>query len=199
MSVEFRSYDVARNFFSAVLYLGTALIVVGIIGTFMSVGYLDNVNMVRASSIWPVYVLPLSLFTAFVGLVAVGLAHHWRAGVDSAEYTQQLLKTARDQLDVSRQVLMKRGGTPKSFADVTDLQKDVAKSEALNDENDERPQQAHSESSVVYRGHEIQMLGEKYLSAGVTFKTLKGAKKYLDGLKTGPLQSPEDLPDKIGK
>lgn len=95
-----RSYDAARGLFSFLAFIAWSAVVVGVIAAFggaqMRTGLDGAVGIMGA--------LP-GIGIAILGLFQVAVIQAARATVDTAEYTQQMLKIARDQLDVSIQSL----------------------------------------------------------------------------------------------
>ncbi len=53
------------------------------------------------------------------GFILVAFVQMGRATVDTAEYTQQMLKLSRDQLEVSKQSLKVQNSAPQTFAAAT--------------------------------------------------------------------------------
>ncbi len=95
-----RSYDAARGLFSFLAFIAWSAVVVGVIAAFggaqMRTGFGGAVGIMGA--------LP-GIGIAILGLFQVAIIQAARATVDTAEYTQQMLKIARDQLEVSKQSL----------------------------------------------------------------------------------------------
>ncbi len=97
MPEQMRSYGTARGIFSFLEFVGWSVVVIGIIvglimaesaGRYVSDGQKFMLFLMGASS-------------SLVGLFMVGAVQNWRAGVDSAEYGQQMLKISRDQLEAT--------------------------------------------------------------------------------------------------
>lgn len=115
MYEKFRSYEVARKIFSILEFVGWCVVVLGLIAGFVMVE-----GAGRYASEGQQFLLFLSGASgSIVGLFLVGLVQFFRACVDGAEYAQQGLYVAREQLDVSRQLLKKQKEVSHSFAALT--------------------------------------------------------------------------------
>lgn len=113
-----RSYEASRNLFSFLVFLAWCAIFLGVamalVGgslatqarSFGSGPHLDIAAIMAA--------LP-GFGVSFFGFIALAMAQNGRATVDTAELTQQMLKVARDQLEVSKQALKKDGLAPTGF------------------------------------------------------------------------------------
>lgn len=114
MSTQFRSYEVARKLFSVLSSISWAVIALG--------GYLVlmGIEVLGGSGFGPSPYIFLvgGTIVSFLGLISIGAVQYWRAGVDTAEYTQQMLQVARDQLEVSNQSHRQgQDGPAAAFAD----------------------------------------------------------------------------------
>ncbi|MGC9417817.1 MAG: hypothetical protein ACP5EN_02485 [Rhodovulum sp.] len=112
-----RSYQAARFYFSFLGFLSWCIIVFGGIVVAIAISSADDL----AQNIGIVFI-PVLLgiggtigLAGFMGLVLVQIG---RAGVDSAEYAQQSLKVARDQLEISRSAMFAGGDRPAGFEDL---------------------------------------------------------------------------------
>ena len=113
-----RSYEAARSVFGILEIVSWIVIAIGGLIAFVALIALDEMGssfggspIVGLAGIVPGLVI---MFAGLLGLVAVQIG---RAGVDTAEYTQQMLKIARDQLEVSQQALRGHETPANSFAD----------------------------------------------------------------------------------
>lgn len=98
-----RSYETSRTIFTIVeflawcsLVLGSLFFVIGLNGIFSRSGFGSNLSAIL--------IIPGVILVVFALLTIVTIQTA-RAGVDTAELTGQMLKVARDQLEVSRHVL----------------------------------------------------------------------------------------------
>ncbi|MFC3615621.1 hypothetical protein ACFORG_17830 [Lutimaribacter marinistellae] len=136
------------------------------------------------------------MFLGFLGLVAVQIG---RAGVDSAEYAQQNLKIAREQLEISRQRMRADGYSDvASFADQADAAADDAGQsfadlrDTTPDEQNARPSRLLTNGtepevegpkpgqSLTYNGQEIAVVESGFVYRGTVFGTLEKAKRSVD-------------------
>ena len=178
MSERFRSYEVARKYFSMIEFVGWATIILSIIGFFVvaanSRGFGAELGMVSAFFIL--------IFGCLSGLVCIGMAQYWRAGVDTAEYTQQMLRISRDHLEISRQGL-NRSETPQSFADAvtgkpTEKKQGYAASKTASEAI--QPVQPKTKGGKTHMGFVIEKKKDGYLVEGKTFETLSDAEAHID-------------------
>ena len=97
------SYAASRTLFNFLEFCSAAVIAVGILfslGGFAVVGTLPGtLSNAPILGVFPGVLLSLA------GLYSLALVQTARAGVDSAEYSQQTLQVARDQLELTRQML----------------------------------------------------------------------------------------------
>lgn len=113
-----RSYEAARTYFSILEVVSKIIIIIGGIVALISLLALGEMSRDWGGSPLAglVGIVPgvIVMFAGFLGMVVVQIG---RAGVDTAEYTQQMLKIARDQLEVSQQALRGPNASARSFAD----------------------------------------------------------------------------------
>jgi hypothetical protein len=113
-----KSYEAARTYFSILGFIAWAVIATGGIVALISIVTVGAKGLDSGGSALASLAGILSaaaiMFTGFMGLVVVQIG---RAGVDTAEYTQQMLKLSRDQLEVSRQALAAGRSAAQSFSD----------------------------------------------------------------------------------
>lgn len=210
-----RSYEAARLYFGILEFIGWCVIIGGIIFFFVGLSTGSQVNLYgnRSGGMAFIGAVP-GLAIMFLGFLGLVFAQIGRAGVDSAEYAQQSLKIAREQLDISKQAL-KQGATPDagfaalqaakddlrsgqepavpvpkpSFADVKPA--DEAKTEVA-------PQPSET---IEYRGKSIRVVEGGYDFGGTIFETLEKAKArveevtYSQKIEPGP---PQPYSDQLG-
>jgi len=181
-----RSYETARGMFSFLAFVGWSAVVIGVLaaisGAQMKTGFGGSVGFVGA--------LP-GIIIAVVGLLNIAIVQAARATVDTAEYTQQMLKIARDQLDVSKQSLKQGYQAEPTYSTRTEKgvlaqSKGYAEHKAAKDSepNDNAPK------DVEYKGKLIVSFGSAYHYQGIPFEYLDQAKKYIDQLA---IQEPSKL------
>lgn len=153
MNEMFRSYEVARKIFSILEFVGWCVVVLGLIAGFVMVE-----GAGRYASDGQQFLLFLSGASgSIVGLFLVGLVQFFRSGVDSAEYAQQGLYVAREQLDVSRQLLKKQREDRHSFADLSTTDEQSAGA-AFGSFASSSPERSDDRSSVVPQEHSSEVL-----------------------------------------
>lgn len=106
-----RSYENARGLFSFLEFLAWSGAVLGIAIIFVSIEAASR-SFGGAGVLAAMPGIAISLFS----LIWVAIIQVARAGVDTAELTQQSLKVARDQLEVSKQALKQGDIAQRSFA-----------------------------------------------------------------------------------
>ncbi|WP_323768503.1 MULTISPECIES: hypothetical protein [Roseobacteraceae] len=112
-----KSYEAARGLLTFLGFLAWCGIIVGIIlaiGAGAVVRQMSSFGGGGNGMAGLVAAMP-GFILAFLGFLSLALVQIGRAGVDTAEYTQQMLKIARDQLDVSRQALKQDAALSQSF------------------------------------------------------------------------------------
>ena len=157
---EMRSYGAARSLFSFLGYTAWAMIAFGLIGALNGA---NKISPYDPFGIGFVFIMA-GIVVAAIGLFFLAIIQNARATVDTAEYTQQMLKIARDQLEVSKQSLNHTDAGGKSFA-------------TLNSES----QHALSiKSEVSHQGHTIQEIEDRFHVGGEDFERIEHAKNYID-------------------
>lgn len=219
-----KSYEAARGYFSILEFLSWVLIVVGLVVLLMGMAATNQLNSYRAGTAAVVIMaavpgLALSFF-GFLGLVA---AQYTRAGVDSAEYTQQMLQIARDQLEVSRRSLNLQQGVPAaafgpalkdaseetdqmtqatangamssspSFADRVGAQDDASSNSPPTIELEPEDAQPQLED-FSYRGRKIRAALDMYMYDGLRFENAEDVKAHIDAIGSSPQPIPPSLP-----
>ncbi len=187
-----RSYEAARTYFSILGVVSWMVIVLGGIVALISIAAVGQMSREfgGSASAGLAGVVPglVIAFAGFLGLVFVQIG---RAGVDTAEYTQQMLKIARDQLEVSRQSLLGGASPPTTFAGLprqTDAgQWSVSFSDAAATNGEATSEAAEKSSSGVqeliqYRGRTISKKDNRYVVEGKSFLNLSYAQKRVDEL-----------------
>lgn len=192
-----RSYGAARGYFSLLGFLAWCQIFGGGFIAFAAVGIASELS--RFSG--PPSVVTISIaampgvLICLFGLFGLAMVQNGRATVDMAELTQQMLKVARDQLEVSQQALQKGGSAAQSFeaiAAATDIAGGgghrSAKASEWAEASDDNQQPALETSEVTrgarglltYNGQTIAKAGGSYLVDGIAFASLDAAKKHID-------------------
>lgn len=111
-----RSYEAARGLFSFLGFMSWAVIIIGALLAF-SGGTIGGTGFGRNSGgMTALLGAAPGIILAMLGFYGLALVQMGRAGVDSAEYSQQSLEVARQQLEVSREVLDQGKKTAASYA-----------------------------------------------------------------------------------
>jgi hypothetical protein len=203
-----RSYEAARTYFSILGVISWIVIVLGGIVALISVAAVGQISREFGGSsaaglagVAPGLVL---MFAGFLGLVFVQIG---RAGVDTAEYTQQMLKIARDQLEVSRQGLNSGQNQPKSFNSMVGAMEDKPTPGYAQETSQQPPfgtakrpepsiEKANTKPALVVRfeGKEILIENDKYNVNGIPFATMQKAEDYIRRYAKKELPSAYEAP-----
>ena len=123
------------------------------------------------------------LAVALLGFVLLAIVQMGRAAVDTAEYTQQMLKIARDQLEVSQQGLRSQHQPPQTFTAAGQNEASSGKASfsqpGLEPKLSAKPKPDPSRF-VEYKGKEIVIENGKYNCNGIPFTTMQKAEHYID-------------------
>lgn len=171
-----RSYEVARTIYSILEILAWASIVIGLIAALggASAGSSFARNGAGLLGAVPGIIIMIS------GIFLVGSVQSWRANVDSAEYGQQMLKVARDQLEVSKQALRTSDSQPNTFGALR------AEQEAGRSDRPEKrvvpaaPVKHAPDEVIEYRDRSIVRNGMAFSVSGKEFVSLERAKRAID-------------------
>ena len=202
-----RSYEAARSLFSFLAFIAWSVVVIGVIVALVSAVGASKYGGGGAGLLAMVPGIGIGI----TGFILVAFVQMGRATVDTAEYTQQMLKIARDQLEVTRQALNPGNRDVASFAtkvEETNEQAGPSFSDlsVSKQAQIEAPPEAHMEeapekiaapsqdengflllneegSLLEYRGRQFEFSDGKYDLAGQGFTSAKTLKRYLDGLK----------------
>ncbi len=175
MSDRLRSYDVARKTFSFLEFIGWSVVVIGIIAGFILAGSAGR----YASDGQKFLLFLMGASGSLIGLFMVGAVQNWRAGVDSAEYGQQALKVAREQLEISKQSLKRQQADSQSFAA---LKPPVEQQPTASFERKE-PSVTSSPKRTEpgeHRGHKIIRVGGSFRAIGDVFASHDEAVSAID-------------------
>lgn len=192
-----RSYEAARSLFSLLTVL--AWIVIGV-GAIAAIGFgIKAVEMARWNGGPPggaflIGMLP-GLAMSFVGFLSLVFAQIGRAGVDTAECSQQLLQLSRDHLEVSKQSLRQGEAVKQGFEALAVKQPPLPSASyadrtiTAGDETQQTDLAAAEKTparELEYKGKEIRAIDTGYRFAGMEFTTLDAAHQYIDQLGVNP-------------
>lgn len=183
-----RSYGAARSYFSILEFLSWCIIVLGglvAIGSIMALGSMSR-NFGGSPMAGLAGLIPGAsvMFAGFMGLV---LSQIGRAGVDSAEYGQQSLKIAREQLEISKQGLKQGSMLEQGYAALQAAKDELRNGDApaaasyANAKPDAAAAKAETASyepgdTIEYRTKTIRVVEGGYVFGGTIFDTLEKAK-----------------------
>jgi hypothetical protein len=202
-----RSYEVARTLFSFLAFCAWSIVVVGGLVALIGAGGGSRYGGAGAGLLAMVPGLSIGI----AGLLLVAFVQIGRATVDTAEYSQQMLKVARDQLEISKQSLNSGGQNSASWVTETD-RSDTSKRPSFGKQSDDKQPNVGSASTapveasppevttfpkdingflplnaegtlLEFRGRQIEFSDGKYDLAGQKFSSAKTLRKYVGGLK----------------
>lgn len=121
-----RSYEMARRFFGFLEFMAWLIVLLGIGSAIIGLIIASETAHYRhmPGGLALVGLVP-GLFVLFLGILGIVLAQSSRASVDTAELTGQILKVARDQLEVSKQGQRQSNGAATDFSALAE-RKDAA-------------------------------------------------------------------------
>lgn len=182
-----RSYEAARGLYSFLGFMAWVVIVFGIVIAFVSAA---SVSAFTGSSGGLLAAAP-GIGIALVGFMKLALVQLGRAGVDIAEYTQQMLKVARDQLEVSRQSQKNGNEHAGSFQNLNKRsQEKPSKTSFENNIKSEPSKQTVAKveaqyktiETIAYGGQEIIRKDHGYFVGAKHFPRLILAEQFIDNL-----------------
>ena len=182
-----RSYETARSLFSFLAFCAWSMVVIGVIAAFVGMGSVSQYSSNGAGLIAALPGLAISLF----GLFQVAIIQNARATVDTAEYTQQMLKISRDQLRVSEQSLKQGDAFQKSYTALNKETKETPKSNGYSPEIAKpekfvkpapRPIQQF-DKQIQYQGHTIISKDKLHRVNNAEFRQIEHAKEFIDMLR----------------
>lgn len=200
-----RSYEAARSVFALLEFLAWGLIIIGAIIALLGGFGASEMSRWGGQSPGLAFVMGIipGLALALGGFLSLALAQIGRAGVDTAEYSQQMLQLSRDQLEVSRQSLLQGEEVKNSFGALAAKSETSSASASYADLKPEADGSVEEPNptarspgalqTVDYRGREIVVLEQGYRYSGMEFATLTSVHSYIDqitGLLDGQIESP---------
>jgi hypothetical protein len=190
-----RSYEAARTLFSFLAFSAWSVVVIGGLVALVSAAGVSQYGGGGAGMLAMVPGIGIGL----TGFILVAFVQIGRATVDTAEYTQQMLKISRDQLEVSKQGLKLQSAGPQTFAAAAQKNSgEKPKSSFANQVDkaspptreitDPEPKQLNHETTL-YLGKTIEIESGSFLYNRIPFKTLLAAQKYIDSFATPPTKA----------
>jgi hypothetical protein len=166
-----RSYEAARSLFSFLAFIAWSTVAIGVLVALISA---EGVSRYAGDGAGLLAMVP-GIGIGITGLVLVAFVQMGRANVDTAEYTQQMLKISRDQLEVSKQALKRQNTLPQSFEAVAKVHPNAASASFSGTESNAGPG-----NDVPFLGQRIVIEGSSFLYNGKPFLTLQAAKNFIE-------------------
>lgn len=185
-----RSYAAARSLLS---FLETVLWCMVALGAIAAMVLADQASSRMGGGAF-IGAMP-GLIMALLAFLGVANVQHARAGVDCAEYGQQALQVARDQLKISKQALKQQEASNASFAQLAAVsaepgtasygRPDLAPTTKATDTGSKEEHRVRylnfDCTSMEYRGRRIEQKGEtQFVVGGATYTSLEAAKLFVD-------------------
>lgn len=200
-----RSYETARNVIGFFEFVAWCVVAIGVL--LILIGFGAGGSFGRSFGAGSSFAGALTagipgIAITLLGILAVVQCQTGRAGVDTAEYNQQMLKVARDTLEVSRQTLRQNGaGASPSFSAAPQTERveppltsDASLASAKVSKPNRALPDAQSAQPISYNGVTIAVENGTYRYAGLMFHDLEKAKAYADQLGVNENASPEPVP-----
>lgn len=183
-----RSYEAARSLFSFLGVVAWSVVVIGVLVAFISA---TGVSQYAGGGAGLLAMVP-GVGIAIAGFIQVAFIQMGRATVDTAEYTQQMLKISRDQLEISKQGLNQGKAPAQGFAAAASKREPASPAGASSFSNAKQVKEGPEletaiEMSVLeYKGRTIAKEGDQYIFAKMAFSSFEMAKQYIDRLGVNP-------------
>ena len=187
-----RSYEVARKLLSFLEFCAWFVVVIGVVIAIIGAGGGSRFGGAGAGLL----AMAPGIGIGMAGLILVAFVQMARATVDTAEYSQQMLKISRDQLEVSKQGLKQQSVVPQTFAAAAQTESaQEPKNSFANQSDNTSPQgrmvgnlepEQPADQSAIYRGKTIRNQEGKFIYKGIRFDTLLAAKEHIDTLAAQP-------------
>lgn len=204
-----RSYEAARSLFSFLAFLAWSVVVVGGLVAIVSAAGVSQYSRYAGGGSAALLAMLPGAGIAIAGFILVAFVQMGRATVDTAEYTQQMLKLSRAQLEISKQSLnqgkaleqgfaaLKQPSVEQpaaSFADAKakepskkqDISESRAELKAPEEPSLELVAQGLKDGVLSYAGRKIEVKGGKFMTSTMSFSSFKAARNYLDQLGVNP-------------
>lgn len=188
------SYETTRRLFPIIEVICAGVFLAGLI---IFVAALANTG----GSFAPQYFITgsaalLGLFLSFVALLGFVSSQVARAIVDTAEFSQQSLQVARDQLETSRQLLRATHQKPQTYTASAEAKPKRSEPNDIPTYASEAKQQPDTKPQVTgyhHRGHTIERVDGEFLVAGSSFANFGAAKAHVDELLDAQSEKPKAL------
>jgi hypothetical protein len=177
-----RSYQASRNIFGFIEFLSWASLVIGVLCIVVALNALSSPSYGRIDP--SVFAGIPGVILILYGLLGVMIAQTARASVDTAELTGQMLKVARDQLEVSKASLRGGNALPSTFEALQPAPQPAPTASYAARQNTQTAPESAGEApeQISYAGKTIEALPNGYRVAGLMFADLVAARQHIDGL-----------------
>lgn len=211
MEAILREYTTARTIFGIIEFVAWIAVIIGIV---MAVSGSGSGSYAFRSGAGLIGALP-GLVLSLLGIIAVGAAQFFRAGVDTADMTGHILAISKEQLKIAKDaqkagfaaeaipakptaVKAPEPATTPSNADPAKLGEQMWKDQGQS-EKIEAPPSASYQYQVEHQGETIMLERGKANWGGQSFDSVDAAKEYVTRVKgNGRAQpivpSPNDRP-----
>lgn len=179
-----RSYEAARTYFSIMGFGAWSVIIIGVLVALVSAG---GVSQYAGGGAGLLAMLP-GLGIMIVGFLLLVFVQIGRANVDTAEYTQQMLKISRDQLEVSKQSLKQTDTFQKNYASLKAEATNTPEGDGYSNATLEPEKAVKSkpepvkqiEQKIAYKGHTILAKDDKFRVNKAVFEKIEFAREHID-------------------
>lgn len=178
-----RSYEAARSLFSFMAFCAWSVVVLGVLAALIGASSVSQYGGPEAG----ILAMAPGVVLGITGLLLVAFVQMGRATVDTAEYTQQMLKVSRDQLEVSRQGLKQGGEQSGSFAALRKVEpptkiavQNSGTSFAEVSAKPTSPVEMIADEIITYRKNQIERFGGQFQLGTKVFQSLDIAKQYVE-------------------
>lgn len=185
-----RSYETARSLFSFLALCAWTVVAIGVLVALIGAAAGSQYGGAATGFL----ALALGAGVVVTGLILVAFVQMGRASVDTAEYTQQMLKVARYQLEISKQSQRGSNHSPQKLPTTQKTEggsssasisqrvspaplKVKQKIEMVNDPDVEK---GHKDGWIEYKGQRVEVQNATYYLSGSIFTSLDQVQKAID-------------------
>jgi hypothetical protein len=193
-----RSYEAARRYFGILEFFAWCLVLIGGFVVIAAIVAMAEANQQFGGP--PTFMIFVATGlpgagVAFAGLLGLVFAQTGRAGVDSAEYGQQSLKIARDQLELSKQALRQGARDEPGYAALQTAKQDLQSDAPSSNASYAPPVPESIETDILapphdeaidYKGKLISSENGHFLVGHIRFDSLEEAQQFIDYQTNNP-------------
>jgi hypothetical protein len=193
LEVIMRSYHAARSLFGFLSLLSWTVIILGGIGAVAGGSIVSDMVPYYERGLGFLIGLIPGVILSIGGFLGLVFAQIGRAGVDTAEYSQQSLQISREQLEVSRQSLRHGEEVKNGFASLKAQLVVPATATYAGQSGQTRdvPEVASQPvtgatyaKTTEYKSRRIEILADGFRFNGFHFSTLVDVRNHIDELET---------------